>query len=261
MTKRKRCVFCGCSDCKISGEHAWPNWSRKLVAPPGISTVAGFRERNEPLGSVVIRSADDMGVKVKDVCKVACNEGWMHRLETQVEPMLTPLIRDGSAAHFSHEEQGILAQWALKTVMVFEFTSKEPPFYTFDERKALRQGHLASSAHQTLIWASHYTGRHMSISHGVRIGFDMHAKSKVLAVDARCASVSLGQFLFQTFTFRMPDETVDTMQLLMTDSWQSRTVLLWPVTPTPFAWPPPDPVDDAGFQQLATRFQVAPIKF
>ena len=89
MTKRKTCVFCGCSDCKISNEHVWPHWSRKLVGPPGRSPTLGFRRRGDPVGTVTFGAEDDMGVRVNGICEIAGNDGWMSDLERVMEPILT----------------------------------------------------------------------------------------------------------------------------------------------------------------------------
>src|SRR5689334_3112149 len=97
---RKRCVFCGRSDVKITKEHAWPNWIRALFAP-GISTVIGFA--------------------------------------TPLSPFLTPMIRDGAATVLDSHQQRRLGAWACKTSMVFEFTSTEPPFFNLEQRDDLRR--------------------------------------------------------------------------------------------------------------------------
>jgi hypothetical protein len=96
-----------------------------------------------------------MGLTVNAVCK-PCNEGWMARLENQVRPFLTPMIRDGAETVLSREQQFSLARWMLKTAMVFEFTNPATPFYTFNDRDALRNGLLIGA---TVIWIARYEGR------------------------------------------------------------------------------------------------------
>jgi hypothetical protein len=50
------------------------------------------------------------------VC-MACNTGWMHRLEDQVRPFLGPLIA-GKPWWISPRQQRLLARWVGKTVLV-----------------------------------------------------------------------------------------------------------------------------------------------
>lgn len=258
MGKRKSCVFCGCDDCKISKEHAWPNWARQLTAPPGQSTIVGFRESGAPVGSITFKAVDDMGVMVNDVCKVKCNEGWMNDLETAIKPLLAPSIEYGTPISFNPDEQAEIARWALKTAMVFEFTSKATPFFTFEERDALRLRYLAPTMQRTLIWASHYRGRHMSLSHGVRIGFDMDVGGDVVPMDANSACISLGHFMFQTLTVRVPDGIDGTLEFPMEARWEPRTNLVWP--PQPFStWPPADSITDADHNDFLKRFAHGPI--
>jgi hypothetical protein len=64
---RKRCEFCGRSDVKISNEHAWPNWVRRLF-PPGPTTILGHRNKDQQLGAIRYVVNNDMGVRVNSVC-------------------------------------------------------------------------------------------------------------------------------------------------------------------------------------------------
>ena len=128
MNKRKSCVFCGCSDCKISNEHAWPTWVRKLF-PEGPTAVSGFRGPHGQLGDIRFVARDNtLGLKVNDVCKVACNAGWMEGLESSIRPIWTPSIRDGVPIVLPPAQQRVTARWALKTAMVLEFTGTGRPF-------------------------------------------------------------------------------------------------------------------------------------
>jgi hypothetical protein len=134
---RTSCAFCGCSDCKISKEHAWPLWVRHSFEP-GPKHVR-FGNRVTPVLGGFNLVDGDTGVRVNAVCKKRCNEGWMSQLENRVAPLLLPLIRSGASTTFTSEEQCVIAAWCCKTAMVFEFTASHPPFYTFEERDALRR--------------------------------------------------------------------------------------------------------------------------
>lgn len=48
-----------------------------------------------------------------------CNNGWMSRLETAVQPILRPLVL-GKHARLTEDEITTLATWATKTALVYE---------------------------------------------------------------------------------------------------------------------------------------------
>src|SRR5258707_757746 len=104
---RKSCVFCGRSDRKISNEHAWPNWVRALF-PPGRTTVTSGLVEGTPRRWI---AKDDMGVTVNAICK-ARNEGWLHKLENAVEPILSGPMQSGATVAISAPQQTSVATWA-----------------------------------------------------------------------------------------------------------------------------------------------------
>lgn len=219
--KRKECVFCGCDDCKISNEHAWPQWARKLVAPPGASTVKSFPDVIAGIRRVQFQSHDDMGLTVNSVCKHRCNSGWMHDLESQIEPLLTAAIQSGQPLTLNGFQQSLITQWALKTTMVFEFTRRDrEPFYTFHERDRLRRAILAPTILRTMVWIGHYSGPYMSLSRGARIGFDLEVGDHVIPTNAHAGCITLGRFLFQTLTIRLPRELGGTVECHFDEFWR-----------------------------------------
>jgi hypothetical protein len=57
------------------------------------------------------------------VC-LSCNTGWMSRLETGVQPILTSLIHaDREVAHLTRRERDTLGHWAMKTAFVLNSAS------------------------------------------------------------------------------------------------------------------------------------------
>ncbi len=181
----------------------------------------------------------------------------MADLEREVEPLLTSSIRDGAPLTLTADQQGAVARWALKTVMVCEFTGENPPFYTVDERHALRTSTKPAS-NLTRIWLAHYTGSHMSHSYGVSLTFMLAmADGSVIPVNAHCATVSVGRFAFQTVTIRPSQRIRGVLGFPMRDAWDARTTQLWP-TGDSFRWPPALGVDDARFNDLINRFKTGP---
>jgi hypothetical protein len=108
-------------------------------------------------------------------------KGFDNHRYTAVEKadFLTPMIRDGSETMLSREQRFTLARWALKRAMVFEFTNAAKPFYTSDDRNALRNGLLIGA---TVIWIARYEGaRFMSTAVAKALKYDLAIEGDVSA--------------------------------------------------------------------------------
>lgn len=102
-----------------------------LPSPPGQYTATrrsvGLSAQSGPQWT-----APSINMTVRCVCH-NCNSGWMARLESQAEPVLTPMILGTPTPHaLDPPAQLLVATWATKTSYVFECV--------FDE------GHRTSSA-------------------------------------------------------------------------------------------------------------------
>ena len=249
MSNRRTCAFCGASGVKISNEHAWPNWIRALF-PAGPTTIIGTRPGRK---NVVFSPPEgDMGVTVNVVCKATCNEGWMSALEESVKPFLAPMIRDGAATTLTPIQQATLTRWALKTAMVFEFTDRtSEPFYTFEERDALRRRLLPMGS--TIIEsARHHGQRFLSTAHARRMTFTGTVKSRAFPLSAVSTTISVGQFVVQVFSLR---STVDAGMWVPWDSeFTPCVVRLWPpVKDSLPTWPAAETLDDGALERFITR--------
>ena len=244
---KKTCVFCGASGAKITKEHAWPNWIRKLFAA-GETKVIGFRTPNAKLGEFTYATQDDMGVTVNVVCK-KCNEGWMHDLEDAVRAFLEPVIRDGATTTFTPHQQTVLATWATKTAMVFEFAGKSVPFFTADERDDLRRRLFPPSYIMT--WLAHYSGPFMSLSYGARMTFDEDRTMGIGPLQAQGAVIAVGQLAFQVLGIHRPASGMATIPVH--GEWDEKLMRIWPPT-NPKTWPPALALNDDGIDNLLRRF-------
>lgn len=118
-TKRSACVFCKATDRKISKEHVWPKWLRKIVEggegdPIGHSRVHETAERE----TIRDESWEDIPFnwQVKGPCE-PCNTGWMEGIESETRPVLTPLIQHESRT-LDPCDQEALSRWATIRVMM-----------------------------------------------------------------------------------------------------------------------------------------------
>jgi hypothetical protein len=135
----KTCVFCGnpvldpSTDRRRAREHVFSSWALEEfgVARDTIefSKFEAMRADGSSLQTTIqtpIRKFDLNNFVLGAVCSV-CNNGWMSRLETQVKPNLTLLIKDVSA---TPSDRRALAKWAVKTVYVL-WRYLEPPVGAF----------------------------------------------------------------------------------------------------------------------------------
>src|SRR5258708_3740942 len=69
--------------------------------------------------------APELRIKVRRVCS-SCNNGWMSDLESEAEPLLSPLIfSPNTYGLFSATESRTLAFWISKTMLMFQFVNWE----------------------------------------------------------------------------------------------------------------------------------------
>jgi hypothetical protein len=114
------CVFCGGTP--LHYEHVWPKWLLKEVFPPNFKARKAYG-RYPGLQSF---NAKSVAVKLALVCQPVCNGGWMKQLEDNAKPLLRPWIK-GSRQDPDLEQQRCLAAWAVKTVMMLQFTQDVLP--------------------------------------------------------------------------------------------------------------------------------------
>lgn len=114
----------------MTAEDAWPLWIGRRF-PDRRWTVNG------PNG-LEIRNAR-LEQRIRCACRT-CNNGWMSALEDRVRnPLLKVLTRQPGP--LTAADQLIICEWALKTIMVWEFAQKGgPPYFSQDERAAVKDG-------------------------------------------------------------------------------------------------------------------------
>jgi hypothetical protein len=144
--QRGFCPFCGEPD--ASEEHVFPKWiSRELTKLAPLQMTADYGTRQ-------VRSLEITA----PVC-TRCNNRWLSVLETDVQPILAPMIR-GEERTLSANEQRLLAAWAVKTAMMLDLTSPTPviPVGFFQHVRQTREA-LPSN----VVWVGGYLGNRKAI--------------------------------------------------------------------------------------------------
>lgn len=146
----ERCPFCDNND--PTDEHVFPQWlSKELTA------IAGLVRPGEK-GARPLRKLDITA----PICST-CNNRWLSVLENDVKPLLSHMLR-GEEQRLFHNEQKLLATWALKTAMMLDLSSGRPiiPTGFFHSLRQRREPFQSSfvwiagySGSQWATWASH----------------------------------------------------------------------------------------------------------
>lgn len=111
------CIFCGSTINKSSKEHTIGNWIATLFRNVYKDQItAGIIS---PDGTVHWYRAPLFQQTTRKVCK-PCNNGWMSRLETSVQPLLGPMMLNGAPTKLEIQFQKILATWAVKTAFMLQ---------------------------------------------------------------------------------------------------------------------------------------------
>jgi hypothetical protein len=186
------------------------------------------------------RNVAAIDYQVKRVCH-PCNTGWMSVLEQHAQAVLEPMI-SGQVRDLSASDQEIVARWAVKTAMTFEFTTPARQFSPTDRREIsmgqIPEGHsvyLASCLPDRV-------GGHCSYA-PLRVESDLGyttAYALTLAVDHLVFQVigsgKVGNFLIETSEHGAVE--------------LGAAIQVWPSSVDSVRWPPPRVLDEIQFEHF-----------
>jgi hypothetical protein len=141
----KECAFCG-ARVKLTEEHIFAEWLAPYLPSGNFHehTVSQtIRNLTHNVSRVFWREGDlhrrsnPKNSTLKIVCE-QCNTVWMSRLQTQVKPILLPMLQGRWPEINSPWERRILAAWAVMFTMVVEFADLNTQATSFSEREYLR---------------------------------------------------------------------------------------------------------------------------
>lgn len=123
MFSAKLCIFCG----QPAGnrEHIVGKWLLNDLNLYSIKTKLGFGNQTKTGEMDEIVEPCQLGGCVTDEVCASCNNGWMSGLESEVKPLLSPLLADPWPANdrplFAalFVKSYIISQWLLKTACTF----------------------------------------------------------------------------------------------------------------------------------------------
>jgi len=112
-----KCIFCGVSP--TTDEHIFSRWTHKYMLPRTLGKAKshiGAQHVDRVVGADFKLPGAIRDWQVKCVCG-SCNNGWMSRLDTAVEPLMKPLILGQNTRLFEKDCQTI-ATWAVLKSMI-----------------------------------------------------------------------------------------------------------------------------------------------
>ena len=240
----RQCLFCLSKADSV--EDAWPRWITKQFRGARPSEV----------------DAERFGVKlpkwrtyqpklaVRCVCG-ACNQGWMSQLETEVQPILQPLLT-GKPYVLTPRAQATVARWTVKTAMVLDgLDEANRQSYTERDREQMRT--RGDIPWRTTVWlaASADAAWFMSTKNRHMDGGPAHDIAGV------SITMAFAHVAMQVMTMRVPETVGPTTRVtanVKRGPWDETTVRVFPESPET-SWPPTLGLNgEMGLEFLADRF-------
>src|SRR5712692_5919903 len=114
------CVFCG--ERPTTVEDVLPKWIHRYLGRRPTVNVGGSSDTG-PRSSFRTLSYT---ATARCVCQ-SCNSGWMSELERSASELLKRMFDEKIHLHLaSGEGQQLVAQWAMKTALMLQFTQPQP---------------------------------------------------------------------------------------------------------------------------------------
>ncbi len=240
----------------FSVEDALPQWIVKRYPERGGARFGYFEgtggsptvERQEARGSLRVR--------VGSVCR-KCNNEWMSALQTDVRPILEPMLDDTNTP-LSHDDQRILAAWAMMTALTLQEAGEEaviPEEHAHALYPATHNGRGRYPSLQVTVAVGRYTGSLTGLGLFIlrprpEAGFPQPPPRSVRSTEFRInfrywVVLRIGPVIFMLFGHLLPDLWCKEVDLNPTEG----RVRIWPLS-QPTTWPRPIVIDDDLFENV-----------
>jgi hypothetical protein len=128
------CAFCPNPATPLAQEHLWSAWIGRLFPQQRLTwTIVDPENFGVTRGQM-----ESFDLKIEAVCG-DCNHGWMSTLETEIQPLLSGVIRDGESMGFSKRDRAKLAAFTFKNAVIANYLNPaREPFFTRAARERFR---------------------------------------------------------------------------------------------------------------------------
>ena len=249
---QKQCIFC--SNPANSKEHFWSEWMHPLLPelpdPRHGRRVTNFHpsegRREEGIDG---RSGGLETIKIRVVCD-ACNSTWMNRLESEVRPLITPII-EGSPVALDFEQMAVIARWITLKCIVAEHGTRDTDVTPRHDRIAFQENgsipqyfHIYMANHNM----EHATGFHR---HSLCLSLKSPAPDPPLmgaAKNIQTISFMLGRVFVHLNAARINDYSIESRYLGPSFWAESR---IWPLQHHDMVWPRRPLLDQHGIGSIS----------
>ena len=144
----------------MSKQHIWPNWLKKVYPRVNSSHISESYGLNTTDGRPKYYSSSKEHTghqgtsKVKKVC-IACNGGWMSRIENNMKPIFSSLLLDESII-IDLTDQVLLSNWAVMATIVAEHAENRRVSISETDRSLLYTNQLPPDG--WIIWIAKNEG-------------------------------------------------------------------------------------------------------
>jgi hypothetical protein len=159
--------------------------------------------KGQPPAQSTRRYPLNLDMQVKQVCE-SCNGGWMSDLEAAVMDVI-PLIYDGTKKLITQDEQNILANWAVKTAIMIQYTGPKP-FVPPLRRKWVFEYHTPPP--DTCIWIARYDGEGIATAVSRKLIIDSNPKI-INRPNGQAVFFSIGSLFFVVICLYFKDVRVE----------------------------------------------------
>jgi hypothetical protein len=247
MQQTRRCIFCGAR--KVTKEHFWPSWCAPFFPRGGDDArvevtyaqvgqgrlLAPARFVNRP-GPVITK-------KIRVVC-APCNNIWMSRLETEVKPILIPMLL-GEPVVLTQRQQRTLVEWIALKVMVAEFSRGDDIVISEEDRVVFKGSRQIPVGMQIWLGKCGEERWHSGLFRQAVILSLPHQSIDRSRKNTQTVTFGIGQLLVFVLLTRVPDLLRFSSQML------AKMEILWPLGHQDLSWPAKPALSVAEADHLA----------
>jgi len=259
------CIFCGARP--VTAEHLWAQWIGELLPgdPTGpqhhtqvMAHMTGYSNNVVEYRPSIKQSRGQIHTrKIRKVCGKRCNGGWMSQLEGFAKRAMTAPIL-GQSCVLSSSDLRAIANWAVLTTIICEFTDPSTQAVSASERAGLMQRWEASNdaGHAQLPdlppnWRVLISSRdaedwHLSpVFNHTAVAVPRPDSSVPSSMDAQSTTFGVGRLMVHCTSFaRCPPKSCG--------DWPGMTEI-WPTLPNSVQFPSARRLIDAEFEYISRQ--------
>jgi len=210
-------------------------------------------------GEVATGRMKSINRTVKAVC-ADCNNGWMSVLETEVQPLLSGIIKHGESMYLSRRDQRKLAAYTFKNAVIANYlnTTREP-FFSRAARERFRASRLIPSI-VTAWFAALSASTFMGLNYGYVLGIQQRNEyGPWNDLELYAYTFAIGHLVLQLSAFRFADLAHRGITLSGPPPqdmfWNDYSVPFWPITNGTVRWPPVQYLSEQSLSRYARRWE------